>query len=110
VCNNYEETQVDNPAAKNVYEVHVAGLPLKLRSSHDQQTVSDLINFVDQKVKEAMSVNSSVTYQNALVLASLNIAEELLLLKKTVAAELDRVEERAKAILDQLEDVPTVNN
>ena len=97
-------------SAKNVYEVHVAGLPLKLRSSHDSETVSDLINLVDQKVKEAMSANSTVSFQNALVLASLNIAEELLLLKKTVAVELDRVEQRAKTILDQIEDVTATSN
>jgi cell division protein ZapA len=101
---------VEQTATKKVYEVQVAGLPLKLRSSHDTQTVSDLINFVDQKVKEAMSANSSVSYQNALVLASLNIAEELLLLKKTASVELDRVEQRARGILDQIEDITLASN
>jgi cell division protein ZapA len=90
---------------KNVYDVQVAGLALKLRSSHDAQTVSDLIKFVDQKVKEAMKVNSTASYQNALMLAALNIAEELLLLKKTAAFELDNVEERARLILDHLEQI-----
>jgi cell division protein ZapA len=97
-------------SAKNVYEVHVAGLHLKLRSSHDAQTVNDLINLVDQKVKEAMSANTTASYQSALVLAALNIAEELLLLKKTAVAELDRVEERARLVLDQIEDVSMISN
>ena len=97
-------------SAKNVYEVHVAGLPLKLRSSHDSQTVTDLINLVDQKVKEAMSANTSASFQSAMVLACLNIAEELLLLKKTAVAELDRVEERARFVLDQLEEVSSISN
>jgi cell division protein ZapA (FtsZ GTPase activity inhibitor) len=91
--------------AKNVYEVQVAGLSLKLRSSHDAQTVSELINLVDLKVKEAMNANSSASFQNALVLATLNIAEELLLLKKTAGGELDRIEERTRQILDQIEEV-----
>lgn len=95
---------------KNVYDVQVAGLALKLRSSHDAQTVSDLIKFVDQKVKEAMTANSTASYQNALLLASLNIAEELLLLKKTATYELDKVEERARLILDQIEQVSTADN
>lgn len=90
---------------KNVYEVQVAGLTLKLRSSHDAQTVSDLIKFVDQKVKEVMEKNATASYQNAVLLTSLNIAEELLLLKKTAAFELDKVEERARLVLDQLEGV-----
>lgn len=96
--------------AKNVYEIQIAGLSLKLRSSHNAQTVSDLINLVDKKVKEAMAVNSAASFQNALVLASLNIAEELFLLKKTAAAEFDRVEQRARFILDQIEDVSAATN
>lgn len=89
--------------AKSIYEVQIAGLPLKLRSSHDSQTVSDLINLVDLKVKEAMNANKAASYQNALLLAALNIAEELLLLKKTATAEIDRIEERARIVLDQME-------
>lgn len=95
---------------KNVYEVHVAGLPLKLRSSHDPKTVSELVNLVDQKVKEAMSANSTVSFQNALVLAALNVTEELMLLKKTLAGELSRVEERTRQILDRIEDATASNN
>lgn len=91
--------------AKNVYEVQVAGLPMKLRSSHDAQTVSELINLVDTKIKEATTANTSVSFQNALILATLNIAEELLLLKKTATLELDRVEKRAQNLLNQLEDL-----
>ena len=90
---------------KNVYDVQVAGLALKLRSSHDAQTVSDLIKFVDQKVNEAMTNNAAVSFQNACILASLNIAEELLLLKKNAAFELSKVEAKARLVLDQLEEV-----
>jgi len=93
--------------AKNVYEVHVAGLPLKLRSSHDSHTVSELVKFVDQKVKEAMSANASVSFQNALVLAALNVSEELLLLKQTLGGELSRVEDRTRQILDRIEEATT---
>ncbi len=95
---------------KNVYEVHVAGLPLKLRSSHDPQTVSELVNLVDQKVKEAMSANSTVSFQNALVLAALNVSEELMLLRKTLTGELSRVEERTRQILDRFEDATSTTN
>lgn len=94
-----------NESAKRIYDVQIAGLPLKLRSSHDEETVSELINLVEHKVQEAMGVNSSASFQNALILASLNIAEELLLLKKTAVAELNSVEERARLILDQIEEV-----
>ena len=95
---------------KDIYDVHIAGLALKLRSSHDAETVSDLIKFVDQKVTEAMTANSTASFQNALILASLNIAEELMLLKKTATSELDTLEERARSVLDQFEEVSARGN
>lgn len=96
--------------AKNVYEVQIAGLPLKLRSSHDSKTVSELIELVDLKVKEAMETNKGVSYQSALLLAALNIAEELVLLKRTARVEIDRVEGRARKVLDQLESMTAARN
>ena len=97
-------------SAKNIFEVQVAGLPLKLRSSHDAQTVQELVQLIDQKISEAKKANSTVSFQNALVLAALNVAEELLLLKRTMVSELDQVEARAQAILEKIEDVTAVNN
>lgn len=96
-------TPVTEREVKNVYNVHVAGLPLRLRSSHTEDVVEELVQIVDQKVKEAMQTNSTASYQNALVLATLNMAEELLLLKKTLFAELDQIEVRARDVLDRFE-------
>ena len=93
------------PTTKNVYEVQVAGLPMKLRSSHDEETVQELIQIVNSKVNDAMAANKTISFQNALAIATLNMAEELLLLKKTARRELDRVEERARTILDQVEEI-----
>ncbi len=95
---------------KALYEVQVAGLNMKLRSSHDEKTVLNLVQFINSKVDEAMKANGKVTFQNALVLAALNIAEELLLLKTTAATELDRIESRTRLILEKIEDVTTASN
>ena len=91
-------------SGKNIYEVQIAGLQLKLRSSHDPETVNELVEFVDHKIKEAMSSQSQISFQNALLLASLNITEDFLLLKKVAGAELSNLEARAERILDQIED------
>ena len=100
---------MSTPAAesvnRSVFNVQVAGLPLKVRSSHDAKIVDELVQIVDQKVKEAMQTNATVSFQNALVLASLNLAEELVLLKQTLFSGLDRVETRSREILDRLDDV-----
>lgn len=88
---------------KQTYELTFAGLPFKLRTSHDEQTVRELANYVDQKLNEALLATKSGSYQSAAVLAALNIAEELILLKRRALTELDRLEERAVKISQDLE-------
>ena len=88
------------------YDVQVAGLPLRLKSSHDEKTVQELIDLVDAKVKEAMSSNSSISFQKALLLASLHVAEDLVFLKRAVRNRLDSLETKAKGILTELDSSP----
>ena len=88
---------------KKTYEFKIAGLPYKLRSSHDENTVNELVQFVDDKVQQAMIATKSGSYQSAAVLAALNIAEELILLKKRARKEIERIEERALRLSQDLE-------
>ena len=89
---------------KNVYEVQVAGVSLKLRSSHDPETVEELTQLVDQKVRETLEAGSSISFQNALILTALNLAEDQLLLKRAAQRELTSIEQQTQSILDQLEE------
>ena len=88
---------------KKSYEFNIAGLPYKLRSSHDVDTVNELVEFVDGKVQQAMIATKSGSYQSAAVLAALNIAEELILLKKRARKEIEKIEERALRLSQDLE-------
>lgn len=83
---------------KNLYEFSIAGVPFKLRSSHDAATVQQLVAFVDKKMNEAMSVTKSGSFQNATILAALNIAEELILLKRKAQGELSRLEDKVSKL------------
>jgi cell division protein ZapA (FtsZ GTPase activity inhibitor) len=91
---------------KETIEVLIAGIPLKLRSSYSEDTVRSLAKVVDDKVKEILEVNPNVSYQKAILLASLNLAEEGMLLKKTLFVELNRLESKAKDLLTDLESAP----
>ncbi len=91
---------------KKLYNVNIAGLPLKLRSSHDSETVAALTKLVDDKIEEAQSLGNRVSFQNALLLASLHIAEELLTLKNSVNEDLNFLKSKSKAILSELESSP----
>jgi cell division protein ZapA len=91
---------------KAIFSVEVAGLPLKLKSSHDEATVNELIKLVDTKVKEALSSGNNLPYQKALLLACLHIAEDFLLLKRTGFSGLSQLEIQAQGILSDLESSP----
>ena len=85
------------------YELKIAGLPFKLRSSHDEETVKELVEFVDQRIQQALQVTKSGSFQSAAVLAALNIAEELILLKRKAHRELDALEKSALRISQNID-------
>ena len=88
---------------KQTFEFQIAGLPYRLKSQHDEATVNELVQFVDQKMNQAMAATKSGSFQSAAVLAALNIAEELILLKRRAHRELDKLEERALKLAQELD-------
>ena len=98
--------QSDKNTTRETYDVQVAGLPLRLKSSHDEQTVQELIDLVDARVKEAMAANPNISFQKALLLASLHIAEDLVFLKRAINSRLNTLEIKAKGILSELDSSP----
>jgi cell division protein ZapA len=86
-----------------VYDVVIAGVPLKLRSGHDSKTVKQLVSFVDNKVQQALPATKSGSVQNAALLAALNMAEELFELKAKALVQLEKVEKKAQKTLHELE-------
>ena len=88
------------------YDVTVAGIPLRLRSSHDEATVQELVQLVDRKIEETLSVHSNISFQNAIVLAALHIAEDMTLLKRSARVRLDQIETKTKSALSELSGSP----
>jgi cell division protein ZapA len=89
--------------SRKTYELTFGGLPFKLRSSHDEETVRELSDFVEKKLQQALAATKSGSYQSAAILTALNIAEELILLKRRALLELDRIEQKAAKISQDIE-------
>src|SRR6478752_4504489 len=89
--------------SKGIFEVTLAGVPLKLKSARDPEIVKKLVSFVDKKVQEALPTTKSGSIQNAALLAALNLAEELFELKAQAIQELDKFEKKAQRVLSDLE-------
>ncbi|KYG64608.1 cell division protein ZapA [Bdellovibrio bacteriovorus] len=88
---------------KKTYNFLIAGVPYKLKTSHDDATVEELVTFVNNKMNQAMSVTKNGSYQNAAVLTAMNLAEELILLKRKAHRELEKLEEKAMQLSVELE-------
>ena len=107
---NFKNQQPTTPETQKVYEVNIAGVPLRLKSSHDEETVRELINLVDSKVREALPLTKTGSLQTASIFASLHLAEELLMLKRKTQAELQSLESKAEKVLSDLEDSRLTQN
>ncbi len=86
-----------------LYEVGIAGVPLRLKSSHDEETVNELVALVDRKIREALPLTKTGAVQNAAILAALHLAEEYLMLKRKAQIELDRLEAKTLKVISDME-------
>ncbi len=101
---NEVQTQVDAKIdAKKTFDFKIAGVSYKIKSSHDEKTLQELVSYVNNKVTEAIKVTKNSSFQNAAVLASLNIAEEMILLKRKAQHELDKLENKAIKLAQEID-------
>lgn len=103
MISNQLVTKENEISKKFSYDFKISGVPFRLRSSHDEETVRELVEYVDAKVNEAMGTSKSGSFQNAAVLAALNIAEELILLKKQANSLLAGLEQKVDHLSTELE-------
>ncbi len=88
------------------FEVQLAGVPMRLKSTHDSATVEYLVNLVNEKVEQILTDSPNISFQKALLLAALHMAEDMVTGKRQAQSELDNLETKAKAILSELESSP----
>lgn len=94
--------QVTDP--KKLFEVVIAGVPLKLKAGQQEpETVKKLVSFVDKKVQEALPATKSGSVQNAALLTCLNLAEELFQLRAQALEKLEKFEKKTQKALSELE-------
>jgi cell division protein ZapA len=90
-------------AETKTFNFLIAGVPYKLKTSHDDATVQELADFVNNKMTQALALTKNNSFQNAAVLTAMNVAEELILLKRKAHRELERLEEKALKLSVDLE-------
>lgn len=88
---------------KKTFDFLIAGVPYKLRTSHDDATVQELVEFINNRMNQALSVTKNGSFQNAAVLTAMNLAEELILLKRKAHREMEKIEEKLLRLSHELE-------
>jgi hypothetical protein len=94
---------IETQSNHKVYEVEIGGISLRLKSSHTEETVQQLVQFVNNKIQASLSLTKTDSLQTAAILACLNLAEEHLVFKMKALSELSDVEIKAQEILANLE-------
>jgi len=92
--------------SKQSHSIEVAGAKLNLRSAHSGELVDNIAALFNEKINEVKQVNSQISYQNSLILAGLQLAEEYLLFKKASLQKINHIETEAQGILKEFEDSP----
>ena len=85
------------------YEVEIAGVPLRLKASHDQDTVDKILEMVDEQMDSKLAKTS---LRNSALLACLRLAEELYLLRTKTKEQLQNLENQTLEHIAQLSQVP----
>ncbi len=92
-------------ADKKTFDVEIAGISFKLKSSLDEQTVNRLVVIVNGQISQCLKSSKNGSVQNAAVLACLNLTEELMSLKKQTYQEIDSMEHRILELSSVLESI-----
>ena len=96
--------------ADNKIVVNIAGMDYTLISDQDENQIEQIADYVDKKIKEID--NDKLTRENQLVLASLNIADEmykLLIKHKNLRKEAEEPIENYPKIKEAYEDLEEEN-
>lgn len=82
------------------HDVSVAGVSLRLKTTHGEEALSDIIEMVNKRIDPEIEKHSA---QKALALACLRLAEDLYVFKSNTSQELDHIENLANRILSDLQ-------
>lgn len=85
----------------NRVTVDVAGMPITLRGAEDEEYIRSVAAYVDEKATTYQKSQPALSTSNCVVLAAVNIADELFKLRQQYA-ELDRrIEELRRLTVEQ---------
>ena len=84
------------------YQVQIGDCSLRLKSSHNADTVDEIIQVVENQVRSSKAKNQALSMHKTFALCCLNVAEELVCLKQALRQEMDQLESSTQLVLSEL--------
>ncbi|MBY0315912.1 MAG: cell division protein ZapA [Bdellovibrionales bacterium] len=89
-----------NSTSLTSHDISIAGVSLRLKTSHDEQILSEILELVNKRIDQEVA---NLSPQKALVLACLRLAEDLYVFRQNTSQELNHIENLANRILSDLQ-------
>ena len=88
---------------KTPVTVQIGGQRFALRGDEDERVMRDMAGYVDSRMKELQKQTRTADTQSLVVLAALQITEELFKERRALADLKKRIRERSRALLHLVE-------
>jgi cell division protein ZapA len=88
----------------NSTTVEIMGREFRIRGSADAQYVREIARYVDGKLREVSQGSSTPVSDRVVVLAALNIADELFQLRRASSEEMADIAKKAESLLTMLDE------
>lgn len=87
----------------SIHEIRVGKQAINIKSSKTKEEVQSIVKFVNKKFRELSKTSPGISFQNAMILISLSLTEELFETKKQATDSLEKLEKKAQKIFSTLE-------
>lgn len=87
----------------SIHEIRVGKQTVNIKSSKSEEEVKTIVKFINKKFKELNQASPNISFQNAMILISLSLTEELFDIKKQAKKSLGQLEKKAEKIFSTLE-------
>jgi cell division protein ZapA len=89
---------------KNSHKITILGQELSVLSDSEDEQVTNVVQFVNEKMEEVLHSGTGLKTLNVAILAALNISEEFFKLKGVNRDLCDQLESRAEKLIQLIED------
>ena len=84
--------------------VEIMGREFRIRGTADEQYVREIARYVDTKLREVSQGSAAAVSDRMVVLAALNIADELFQLRRASSEEMATIAKKAESLLTMLDE------